>query len=314
MGVDRVISTKSIIVECCERIRQDLDEPSVDAKFSDNWIARMNLMPAMAECMSLVNLQSDQSVLFRLAFPLVAGTEYYQLPPCVSSVMRVAKLDQNGAVTTEWIPRGSDFNPAGVGWAIEGNTLAFRPYPAQNDAEWLLYYVPSADFKPHYSEGGAVAAADGDDVFRLSATLDASTDIGEIDNRENAYVGQVLRVLSGDTVIERIIDEHYFEDAMWKVHTRVAFDLDDDDYSYEIVPFVASHFWVMASRKAAIDLGNSRNVPDSQMRRMYLSYESARKCVLDTLSNMQGRIGKSFASVTQDQPRQVPNWFNQMNP
>lgn len=314
MGVDRVISTKSILIEAIERVRQDLDEPSVDAKYSDTWIARMNLMPAMAECMSLVNLQSDNSILFRLAFPLTQGTEYYQLPPCVSSVMRVAKLDLNGAVTTEWIPRGSDFNPAGVGWAIEGNTLAFRPYPAQDDAEWLLYYVPSADFKPHYSEGGEVDSGDGDDVFRLAATLDASTDIGEIDNRENAYVGQVLRVLSGDTVVERIIDRHYLEGGLWKVHTRVALGLSDDDYSYEIVPMVASHFWVMVARKAAIDLGNSRNIPDSQMRRIYLSYEAARKCVLDTLSNMQGRIGKSFADNTQDQPRKVPNWFNQMLP
>jgi hypothetical protein len=121
------------------------------------------------------------------------------------------------------MPRGSEFNPAGISWAIEGNTLAFRPFPPINDTDWILYYVPSADFKPHYSTGGAVNSGDAADTFRLAPSL-GNNDIGEIDNRDNAYVGQVLRVITSTKVIERIIDAHSYNASLglWTVHTRVS--------------------------------------------------------------------------------------------
>lgn len=318
MSFDDVVATNSVLKEAIERVRADLDEPSVDAKFSDSYIVRMFLLAAATESMTAVNMQADNPIVFRMSFPLTQGQEYYQLPPCVQQILRLAKIDTDGSVISERLPRG-EFNPMGPGIALEGNTLAVRPFTNATDTAWSLWYIPSGDMQPHYSEAGEIdAGTDGADVLRLAATL-GDTDVGTIDRRANAYVGQVLRLLPSDGVLqERIIDRHYLDaDAMWKVHTRVPFDPvpdDSDEVAYEIVPYVASHFWVMTARKASIDMGNSRNISDSNMRRKYLQYESAKKTVLDIFSNMNGRTGKYFQSVTQDDPRQLPSFFNQLMP
>jgi hypothetical protein len=318
MAFDDVVSSNSVLKEAIERVRADLDEPSTDAKFSDHYITRMILIPAATECMTAVNMQADNPVVFRMSFPITAGQEYYQLPPCVQQIIRLAKIDHDGNVVMERMPRG-EFNPIGPGVALEGNTLAIRPFTDTTDSDWSLWYIPSGDIQMHYSQGGEInAGEDGADVLRIAATL-GDTDVGTIDRRANAYVGQVLRLLPEDGVLqERIIDEHYLDtDNKWKIHVRMPFDPvpdDEENVAYEIVPFVASHFWVMVARKAVFDIGNSRNISDSNMRRKYLQYESAKKTVLDIFSNMNGRTGKYFQSVVQDNPRQNPNYFNQLMP
>lgn len=312
MPFSTLLTTPSVLVEAVERVRQDLDEPSMDAKFSDNYIVRMNLMPAFTECVSLLNLQADNPCIFRATLNVTAGTSSYQLPPCVAQVLRLAKLDERGVVTDEMLPR-SQFNWCGPGWALEGNTIVFRPTPQKTDADWALWYVPGGDIQPHLSSSGSVNVADEAGVFRLAATL-SGTDLGTIDKREQAYVGQVLRILSGTTVIERIIDRHYLEGGLWKVRARVPFTLSAATYTYEIVPFVANHFWVMVAKKAAIELGASRGISQAAMRNLYLSYENAKKCVLDTFSNMQARTGKHFIQDTTDRPSHSPAWYNQLRP
>lgn len=315
MAFSEVVATNSVLKEAIERVRIDLDEPSVDAKFSDTQIARMFLIPASTESMSQVNMQADNPVIFRMAFPIVQGQEYYDLPPCVQQILRLAKLDHDGSLSMERLPRG-EFNPLGPGVSLEGNTLAIRPFPSTTDQDWVLYYIPSGDIQPHYSSAGVINSADGADIIRIATALTGS-DVGTIDRRSNAYVGQVLRILPATGIVqERIIDRHFLDGSTWKVHTRTPLNPipANGAVAYEIVPFVASHFWVMVARKAAIDMGNSRNISDSNMRRKYLQYESAKKTVLDIFSNMNGRTGKYFQSVTQDNVREMPCNFNQLMP
>lgn len=311
---DQLLTTPSVILEACQRIRQDLDEPTLDAKFNNNYITRMNLIPALTECINLINLQSDNSVILRMTIPIVAGTEYYQLPPCIGTIVRLAVLSSEGYVYTDWVPRG-DFCPGGAGWVLEGNTIAFRPTPQQTTSDYSIWYIPGGDIQLHLSFSGAINASDDADVFRLATTL-SGNDLGSIDKRENAYCGQVLRIFTTNEVIERIIDEHYFDtDNLWKVHTRTPLPtLAAGTYTYEIVPFVAGHLWVMASRKAAIELATSRNVPDTLMRRLFIQYDFAKKAVLDNLSNLQGRTGKYFQTDTIDNPRARYSWLNQLKP
>jgi hypothetical protein len=65
-------------------------------------------------------------VVLRHAIEFDENTEYYQLPPSIGEIWRVALRNEDGMVVDEVVPR-NEFHPHGVGWAIEGNTLRFDP-------------------------------------------------------------------------------------------------------------------------------------------------------------------------------------------
>lgn len=146
-------SSNSMLKTVVERIRGYLDDPDLEAKYSDDYIVRHVVQPAFATLMSRINNSSTTPVLKRLSFPLAVQKQYYQLPPCVGEVWRLAILDNYGAVIQESIPRGL-FNIRGFNWQVEGNVLSFLPYPNANYASVELWYCPSGDFQAVYGSSG----------------------------------------------------------------------------------------------------------------------------------------------------------------
>ena len=297
-------STGSFLYTVLERIRGYLDDPDFDAKYDNDFLIRHIISPTMVDVLARINMNADNAVVMRLDFTPNDPDEYYQLPPSVGEVLRIARRDADGCIEDEVMPR-TEFHPHGVGWALEGNTLRFDPKFGKNEQDYTIYYIPSGDVMPHYSDNGGTMTLDGSTL-----SLDSSPDLGSVDRRENAYAGQILRVIPATGLIEeRVISSHEAEKK--KVEVRIPFKgALSANVRYEIAPIGMQSLYEAISAGAAMKLGAYRKISGSHYQMVLQQYRSAIKTVTDNLANMQMRTGKSYQRKTVDNPAYNDLFFN----
>tara|TARA_R100000234_G_scaffold120087_1_gene105310 strand:- start:4437 stop:5348 length:912 start_codon:yes stop_codon:yes gene_type:complete len=292
-------STGSFLLTVIERVRAYLDEATLDAKFTNDYLTRHVICPEMVNVMSRLSNNADNLIRVRHQISLVDGQEHYVLPPNIGEIYRFAITDEEGRITREFLPR-NEFNPRGPGWQIQGNVLSLRPFPAENETA-DIHYIPNGDFQPHYDADGG--------TFSNSTTFvfDASPTIGAIDNRENAYAGAVLRVWTktSHAVLEERIIESY--DASTRTATvRRPFTTDvssshaEGGMRYEVAPIGMNSLIQAIACASAMNLGTSRNITQKQMQFVILQYKTAMKTIGDNFSFMQARKPKSYEKDTVD--------------
>ena len=291
-------STNSFLYTVLERIRGYLDDPDFDAKYDNDFLIRHIIAPSMVDVWSRINMNLDNPVVLRHAIEFEKNTEYYQLPPSVGEVWRIALRNSDGRVIDEVMPR-NEFHPQGVGWSLEGNTLRFDPKHAASIGTntWNIYYVPSGDTMPHYSSGGGTMQAD-----LKTFLLDTTPNLGAIDRRENAYAGQILRVIPATGMIEeRVIESH--DVSLSQVTTRIAFSTPlSSNVNYEIAPIGMQSLYEAISAASALKLGSYRKVTGSHYQMILQQYRSSIKSATDNLANLQMRTGKHWQKNTIDNP------------
>ena len=144
------------------------------------------------------------------------------------------------------------------------------------DTEVQLVGTTNASMSPHYSTQGTVTSS-------TTVTLDADPDLGLLDLREDAYVGQMFRLL-GTTHSDHIIDSY---DVTTRVVTlRKPLPVSSGTVTYEVGPPTASGLThALAARIAqmyAANLGLSR----ADQVRLQIHYDRALKPLVDTYSNL----------------------------
>ena len=286
-------STGSVLKTYLEKLRHYLDDPDLDAKYDDKYLVRFFLASAMNDVLSRVSMMSDTQILASYNLTVAAGTQYYRLPPIIRQVMRVGVVDSNtGAYIEDFYPR-NEFNVYGRGWAIEGNTISFNPYPTEAKTYQILY-IPSGDVGAHYEANThGVLNADGTFTVHNGASI-----VGSLDKRDNAYVGCYLRLL-GSTITDEVLIDSY--DAATRVATlRTAPANGAGSYSYEIVPFLLEPMIDAISISAAMRAGVGRKINNVQMQSLMLAYRQAIKTAHDMIGNMNSRVGKRFTGATND--------------
>lgn len=287
----------SILKTIVERTRFLLDRPSTD-RYIDDYLVRNVIMPKFVEVMNSIDMSSGELVVLRQSLSLVAGTEYYQLPPNIGSILRLVIRDTaSGLVTNDWKPRNEN-HPDGVGWRLEGNTLAFRPIP-QDDTEWELWHLPTGNIELHYATDGAIVNAS-------TITLSAAPALGMLDRNENAYVGQKIRCIptSGGTIQTRIISQYA---ATTRTATlRTPLDLSSGNVlaigalTYEIAMYGYQSLWNAIACKAAMFLGIPAGLSQARMRSIDIEYNAAMKAATDFISNRNERVSKHHERATVD--------------
>lgn len=291
-------STNSFLYTVLERIRGYLDDPDFDAKYDNDFLVRHIITPTMVDVWSRLNMNLDNPVVLRQDIEFDENTEYYQLPPSVGEIWRIALRNEDGEVIDEVMPR-NEFHPYRVGWSIEGNTLRFDPKKkeAQSGYVWQIYYVPSGDVMPHYSSSGGEMKGD-----RQTFVLDSSPNLGDIDRRENAYAGQILRIIPATGMIEeRVIASHDVD--LGQVVTRLPFNtVLESSIRYEIAPIGMQSLYEAIAAGSAMKLGAYRKITGSHYQLILQQYRSAVKSATDNLANLQMRNGKHWKKNTVDNP------------
>jgi hypothetical protein len=303
-------TTNSLLKTAIERIRGYLDDPDLEAKYSDDYVIRHVIQPAFASVLSRVKNSASNPVLQRLSLPLVQGQQYYQLPPCVGEVWRIAILDTSGIVVQEAIPRGM-YNLRGQNWMLEGNLISFMPYPDANYSEVEVWYCPSGDYQPFFCAtpgAGAVLNANKDQVTFTLSTLTTAGITGSIDRRPSAYVGQMLRLLNSAT--NGIIEERMI--ASWLPNTGVpgqwiatlrrpfTYAAAGNLSSFEIAPEGTESLYEAVAIAGAMKLAGYRKISGEHFGMIQAQYRDAMKTLMDQYSNMQMRMPKAFEKDTVD--------------
>lgn len=307
-------STGSFLKTVIERVRGYLDDSDFDAKYQDQFLTQHVIMPALVDVWSRVSLNADNPVMLDYEITLINDQECYVLPSCVGEVHEVVQMstmpNYDGQPSSEMIPRHR-MSVGGPTWALEGNMLCFRPFPTGVDGitPFTIRYTSNGDMSPHYCAltSGACGVLNAE---LLTFTLPADVGIGGlglVDQRENCYAGQILRLLaktSGFTTREERVVSSY--DPATRICTlRRPFTTNiAGNYSYELAPSRSQGMVEAVSIACALKLGTWRKCSQAQMGMFTQQYRSAIKTIGDNMANMQMRTGKSWAKDTRDNP----NW------
>lgn len=306
-------STGSFLKTVLERVRGYLDDSDFDAKYQDQFVVQHVIMPALVDVWSRVSLNADNPVMLDYTVTLVNGQECYVLPSCVGEVHEVVQFDPylvDGMPMTEQVPRHR-MSVGGPNWVLEGNMLCFRPFPTGVDGitPFTIRYTSNGDMSPHYcalTSGACGVLNAGLLTFTLPADVGAGG-LGLVDQRENCYAGQILRLLaktSGFTTREERVISSY--DPATRICTlRRPFTTNiAGNYAYEVAPARSQGMVEAVAIACALKLGTWRKCSQAQMGMFTQQYRSAIKTIGDNVANMQMRTGKSWAKDTRDNP----NW------
>ena len=306
-------STGSFLKTVIERVRGYLDDSDFDAKYQDQFLTQHVIMPALVDVWSRVSLNADNPVFLDYLITLVEGQECYVLPSCVGEVHEVVQMsptNDDGIPQTESVPRHR-MSVGGPTWALENNMVCFRPFPTgvTNLTPFTIRYTSNGDMSPHYcalTSGACGVLNAGLLTFTLPADV-GTGGLGLIDQRENCYAGQILRLLNKSTGFttreERVIASY---DPAYRICTlRRPFTTNTaGNYAYEVAPARSQGMVEAVSIACALKLGTWRKCSQAQMGMFTQQYRSAIKTIGDNVANMQMRTGKSWAKDTRDNP----NW------
>ena len=287
-----------------ERIRGFLDDPDLEAKYSDDYIVRHIISPAFASVLSRVNNSASNPVIHKISFPLVKNQQDYQLPPAVGEVMRLCISDEMGRVLQEALPRGF-WNLRGPNWQIQGNVISFIPLPPEAYSTMELWYIPSGDYKPVYSTGGVAAFTLSTDKSYATITVTTAATVGDWDRRPSAYVGQMMRLLPATGVVEeRLISGWDYQGGSgWKVSFRRPFTDATGNANlpaFEIAPEGSENLFEAVAAAGALKLASYRKLSGEHFGMVQAAYRDAMKTLMDHYSNMQMRLPKSWEKDTVD--------------
>lgn len=152
-------STGSYIYTLLERVRAYLDDPDLDAKYTDDYILRHAIGPAQVDVLSRLWLNHGAQLVMIYDLTLDPDVTYYQLPPCIQQVKRFALINADNLPTFDAVPR-SEYHRNGPGWALEGNpgSMALRvDVPPTGNLSAQLWYTSNGDVIPHYATNGSAA-------------------------------------------------------------------------------------------------------------------------------------------------------------
>lgn len=300
----------SFIKTVLDRMRALVDEPDVDAKYTDDFLLRHCVMPAMVDVYSRLNQNSDCPIVIRYALSITNTQHYYQLPPCIQEIWRLVTTDDMDNITGDWYPRGQ-MHPSGPGWSIEGNLLTVDPKLTEG-LDIHIFYVPNGDFLPHYSTSAPIDQVTyvGDPSPTMRVRLNNTPPVGQLDRRENSYAGAILRALSGsrrNVVEERIVTRSYVDPDFdnWYCDLRVPFTqhASGDTITYELAPAGSQPLYQAIATEAACTLGTFRKIGQDQMKNIILMHRVAMKTIKDNMANLQLRTGKAYLKNTIDNPQ-----------
>ncbi len=184
--------TTSFLARGIAEIRQNLDEPSLDAKYSDSELIT-KLEQGYATVIGEVNRNAENPAVGRYNLTYSSGTEIYQLPYHIGMVYAVYTLESPTGTKIFYDSRGR-LNVGGRFVWMEGHTLRVQPNAIGDGTVFTIEFVPKGTALLHNGSAEAYNS-DQDEI-----TLAAAPTTGTLDTTPEGYVGSIFRVLAAPSV------------------------------------------------------------------------------------------------------------------
>jgi DNA/RNA endonuclease YhcR with UshA esterase domain len=237
-------------------IRENTDEPSAGAKYDTDSLLR-RIKGISQEVITELNALADNPVYGRINISFAQGTDTYILPPNVSSIERIGRLNSLTGLPEGILWLRSKRNPYGPVFRLEGQTLRMDPKWLGATTEYEMLYIPNGNFEFHY---GTAAGS-----TTTTLTLAATPTAGARDTRQNAYVGSTVRIITDDGNIVQERNVTGYVNSTRVITVSPAFNPTlAGTITYEIIPSYWHFLERVISFKVALDLvaieGNPRRV------------------------------------------------------
>ena len=167
-------STGGFLATVIERTRAYLDDASLDAKYDDSFLVRNIISPMFASVASRINNSTTNAISTWIPFPITKGSAYYQLPPCVGEVWRLAQRNQDDWVSREAMPR-TEWHYRGPNWKIEGNMMVFCPTPDQDYDDLELQFIHNGEIAPFRTGATLLGAPSGVSITGTAGQFSCTT-------------------------------------------------------------------------------------------------------------------------------------------
>ncbi len=284
------LSGSGFLSDIVSLVRKATDEPSQSPKYTDGDIVEY-VQAGMDAVITDIQSNTDHPIIVRYSITLVAGTQFYILPPNVAELIRIAKINTNSDLAEYEVWPGSHMNPGGHGWKLEGNVLRLLRDWDSSDVLELMYHPNS---EPAMHKGTA------EDIGATTVTLMETPTDGTLGKRPNEYVGMLLRILSSD---QNYVEERMITD--YDLTTRIATVAKAWDTTptgtvvYEVVPIYSRLIKHVVALRTSIDIlsneGNSQRM--ATLNQNYVIKVSAMR---RALARMEGRFPHHFDGDTWD--------------
>jgi hypothetical protein len=167
-------STGGFLDTVIERTRAYLDDASLDAKYDDSFLVRNIISPMFASVASRINNSTTNAISTWIPFPITKGSPYYQLPPCVGEVWRLAQRNNDDWVSREAMPR-TEWHYRGPNWKIEGNMMVFTPTPDQDYNDLELQFIHNGEIAPFRTTATLLGAPSGVSITGTAGQFSCSS-------------------------------------------------------------------------------------------------------------------------------------------
>ncbi len=230
--------TDSFLTRAITEVRELLDEPTNNAKFTDDRII-VHLEKSYILILNEINRVSKTQIVARSTVTVSANTTDYILPYVIGSIYAI--YDEGTDGNKIFYDGRSRRNPFGRGIAIEGHTLKIQTVDSLGLGKTLtIEWVPMGIARLH---NGTCTINSAGTVVTFGATPNA----GALDTHINGYAGSLFRMIetTGTVVTGNFMQEHTIasydasnREATLDVPLTTVPTTDDGGIFYEIAPAV----------------------------------------------------------------------------
>lgn len=223
--------TNSFLYRAIDTIRTNLDEPAVNAKYSDARLTNM-IGESYVNVLSEVNRLSRRPIVSRFNITITETIEDYVLPYHATAI--VAIYQDGGSGVRIFYDNGGHYSVYGQQLWLEHNTLKVRSG-----------FIPTGTvLTVEYKAGGCASlctgeissATDASDGLSTLVVADGTPYYGTLDLHQNGYIGSVLRVWTASEIQERIITG--YDCTTYTLTVKPALTALVGDAYYEIAPAI----------------------------------------------------------------------------
>lgn len=231
--------TESFLTRSITDVRETVDDPIVNAKYTDARIIR-HLEKAFIIVLNEKNRVNTTPATVKQTITIAADTTEYVLPYVMGMFVGLYDLSDSG--TKIYYDGRGFYNPFGRRVWLEDKTLHIQSTDSLGVGTSLIAeWIPSGIARLH--NGTCTLSADG-----LTVTFGTTPNAGTLDTHTEAYAGSKFRILdvdgstvTGDYMQERNITayDNTTRQATLDVALNPVPTTDDGNIYYEIAPFTA---------------------------------------------------------------------------
>lgn len=252
-------------------IRANIDEPSLNAKYSDNQLLS-KIQQSYVMVLAELNRNAQSPIVCTHTIPVQPGVSYYPLPAHIWAVHAVYE-ETVGGLRVFYTSSGRH-SVSGPGVRLEGSQLVI-PSGIAAGALLTVEYTPSGAADFHM---GILTSASFISQSVIELPPQSQLIAGVIDTRPHAYAGSLIRIVAEDgysRMEERIIQSYDRDTRRITLYSPVSSNVPPtapDIAFYEIAPVLHAglehSIGLHVSRWIAAVEGHSDR--DDRLRRLYL--------------------------------------------